>query len=146
MRTSQNYPFQRQRYWWDQAKFWTEDNAPLEPDIHPLLGKLITNDTSEIRFRGRVDAHHPEYLRDHRLLSKTVFPATAYLEIALAAGQYLYGDRSLQLERFEIQQPLILTANKTLLETVLSPTADAAYRIQIYSRTGNNELVLHGES
>lgn len=140
------YPFQRQRYWWDKAKFWTQDNARRRSDFHPLLGDLITDDASEVRFQGRVNAQSPEYLIDHCLLSQTVFPATAYLEMALAAGQYVYSDRSLQLEQLAIARPLILMDKDTLLETVLSVIDDVAYRVQIYSRTADEELVLHCEA
>jgi 8-amino-7-oxononanoate synthase len=143
------YPFQRQRYWWEQAKFWTAD-APQQ-QLHPLLGNpLSLAGTSEIRWTGKINAHTPEYLADHCLESKTVFPATAYLEMALAAGRYVYADSTvnsnLKLTEFVIHQPLILGDKSTQLQTVLSPVADSAYQVQIFSRElDSDEFILHSE-
>ena len=138
------YPFQRQRYWWDQAKFWTQNNLHHQ-QLHPLLGDRLTlAETSEIRFTSQINANNPQYLQDHCLKTKAVFPATAYLEMALAAGRSIYPDSSLQLREFSIKQPLILEDEPTQLQTVLSPETDST-RIQIFSRTSNQEFILHGE-
>ncbi len=145
------YPFQRQRYWWDKAKFWTEDslNNQLnnQSQLHPLLGNPINlAGTSEIRFQGQIKANSPEYLADHRLETQIVFPATAYLEMALAAGQYIYSDSSLQLEQLAIHQPLILGEELTQLQVVLSPKSESAYQVKIFSFVlGKDEYVLHSE-
>ena len=137
------YPFQRQRYWWDKAKFWTQNNSDTQ-QLHPLLGdRLIVAGTSEIRFTSQIDANNPKYLQDHCLETKTVFPATAYLEIALAAGRSIYPDSSLRLREFSIKQPLILEDELTQLQTVLSPETDST-RIQIFSRSAT-QFVLHSE-
>ena len=66
-------------------------------------------------------------MQDHRLETQTVFPATAYLEMALAAGQHIYQTTSLQLEQFSIKQPLLLSDNSTTLQTVLIPETDSYY-------------------
>ncbi len=139
------YPFQRQRYWWDRAKFWTETSSNQQP-LHPLLGNPLTlAGTSQIRFQGQIEANSPEYLSDHRLESAIVFPATAYLEMALAAGRYIYPDCNLRLEQFLIKQPLILE-DTTQLQTVLSPGSDSVYRVQIFScASGSDEFILHSE-
>ena len=138
------YPFQRQRYWWDKAKFWTQNNS-VSQQLHPLLGDRLTlAGTSEIRFTRQIEANNPEYLQDHRLETKVVFPATAYLEIALAAGRSIYPDSNLQLREFLIKQPLILEDEPTQLQTVLSWETNST-RIQIFSRTSTQEFVLHSE-
>ncbi len=137
------YPFQRQRYWWDKAKFWTQNNSDTQ-QLHPLLGDRFTlAGTSEIRFTSQIDANSPKYLQDHCLETKTVFPATAYLEIALAAGRYIYPDSSLRLQEFSIKQPLILEDELTQLQTVLSRETDST-RIQIFSRSAT-QFVLQVE-
>jgi myxalamid-type polyketide synthase MxaB len=143
------YPFQRQRYWWEQAKFWTKDTP--QQQLHPLLGNPLTlAGTTEIRWMGKINGHTPEYLADHCLESKTVFPATAYLEMALAAGEYIYSasslNNSLQLKEFIIHQPLILGNKSTQLQTVLSPVADSAYQVQIFSHELDSDaFMLHSE-
>ncbi|MBW4534414.1 MAG: aminotransferase class I/II-fold pyridoxal phosphate-dependent enzyme [Pleurocapsa minor HA4230-MV1] len=139
------YPWQRQRYWWDRAKFWTKQDAHQQ-QLHPLLGNPLTlAGTSKIRWIGQINAHTPEYLADHRLESEIVFPATAYLEMALAAGKYIYAD-SIQLTEFIIHQPLILNDKSTQLQTVLSSVADSAYQVQIFSCELNSDVfILHSE-
>lgn len=138
------YPFQRQRYWWEQAKFWTKDVSVEQ--IHPLLGNPLTlAGTSEIRWTGQINAHLPNYLQDHRLESEIVFPATAYLEMALAAGSNIYA-KSIKLREFIIHQPLILKDKSTQLQTVLSLVVDSAYRVQIFSRElDSDSFILHNE-
>ncbi|NJO95086.1 MAG: aminotransferase class I/II-fold pyridoxal phosphate-dependent enzyme [Pleurocapsa sp. CRU_1_2] len=143
------YPFQRQRYWWEQAKFWTKD-VPVQ-QIHPLLGNPLTlAGTSEIRWTGQINGHLPDYLQDHRLEGEIVFPATAYLEMALAAGSDICA-KSIQLREFIIHQPLILRDKSTQLQTVLSPVVDvvdSAYRVQIFSREVDSDpdaFILHSE-
>jgi len=139
------YPFQRQRYWWEQAKFWTTDTP--QQQLHPLLGNPLTlAGTAEVRWTGKINTHTPEYLADHCLESKTVFPATAYLEMALAAGKYVYAGKSLELRAFTIHQPLILGDKSTSLQTVLSPIADSAYQVQIFSsELDSDAFILHSE-
>ena len=139
------YPWQRQRYWWSQAKFWTKQDAHQQ-QLHPLLGNPLTlAGTSEIRWIGQIKAHTPEYLADHCLESEIVFPATAYLEMALAAGKYIYAD-SIQLTEFIIHQPLILGDKSTQLQTVLSSVSDSAYQVQIFSRKLDSDaFILHSE-
>ncbi|MEN9565214.1 MAG: hypothetical protein RLZZ69_410 [Cyanobacteriota bacterium] len=142
-----SYPWQRQRYWWDRAKFWTQEQNSSQQQLHPLLGNPLTlAGTSEIRWTGQINAHTPEYLADHRLESEIVFPATAYVEMALAAGKYIYPDSSLQLTEFIIHQPLILGEKSTQLQTVLSSVSDSAYQVQIFSRELDHDaFILHSE-
>ena len=140
-----SYPFQRQRYWWDKAKFWTAETEVNTPQLHPLLGNPLTlAGTSEIRWTSKVNLDSPAYLADHRVLSEAVFPATAYIEMALAAGKYLNKD-SVQLQDFVIHQPLILNDESTQLQTVLSPLDNSAYQVQIFSSQDNNVFILHSE-
>ena len=137
------YPFQRQRYWWDKAKFWTQNN--LHQQLHPLLGdRSVSNGTSETRFTSQISLNNPKYLQDHCLETTIVFPATAYLEMALAAGRSVYSDSNLQLREFSIKQPLVLEDEATQLQTVLSTETNST-RIQIFSRTSNQEFTLHSE-
>ena len=144
------YPFQRQQYWWKDAKFWTEDclnnsfnNQSL---LHPLLGNLLTlAGTSEIRFLGKVKENSPAYLQDHCLSTQVVFPATAYLEMALAAGGYLYPDDNFKLENFKLSQPLLLSEQVTELQTVVTEL-DSSDRLQIFSKSNQEtSFVFHSE-
>ncbi len=141
------YPFQRQQYWWKKAKFWIEENLNDRQQLHPLLGNCLTlAGTSEIYFKGQINAHNPKYLQDHCLENQTVFPATAYMEMALAAGKYIYSDRSFQLEKFTIKKPLLLTNKPTELQTVVSSSENCC-NLKIFSKNiQENDFILHSES
>ena len=141
------YPFQRQRYWWKKAKFWIEENSNNQQQPHPLLGNCLTlAGTSERYFKGQINAHNPKYLQDHCLENKTVFPATAYMEMALAAGKYIYSDRSFQLEKFTIKKPLLLTNKPTELQTVVSSSENCC-NLKIFSKNiQEKDFILHSES
>ena len=136
------YPFQRQRYWWDKAKFWTEESR--SPQQHPLLGNPLTLAGNEMRcWTSKISAANPEYLTDHRLSSEVVLPATAYIEMALAAAKEIYAD-SIQLREFVIHQPLILSEEYTQLQTMVSST-DNTYLVRVFSQELDNKFILHSE-
>ncbi len=141
------YPFQRQRYWWDQATLTTVTDFNSE---HPLLGdRIFLANSPEIRFQSQINQNNPTYLQDHCLESQSVFSATAYLEMALAAGAHLFKTTSLhpslQLKQFTIERPLILSETITKLQTLLTPS-DSSYNVQIFSCTKDqDDFVLQAE-
>ena len=111
------YPFQRQRYWHEPDPVHL-----LNADSHPLLGqRLHLAGTEEIRYQSPISPHSPAYLKDHCIGTQTIFPATAYVEMALAAGAEIFGSQSLRLEQLVIEQPLILLDNQTTLQLILIP-------------------------
>ena len=137
------YPFQRQKYWWDKAKFWLDDNFKTHKSEHLLLGdRSISNNSSAIEFHKAIDANTPEYLSDHCLEDKAVFPATGYLEMMLAAEKDISRDYSCGLSNFKIDRPLILSTTTTNLKTVVGDS-----RIRIYSSNQDTDnFVLHARA
>jgi 8-amino-7-oxononanoate synthase len=138
-----NYPFQRQKYWWNKAKFWIKDNYNQEQKLLSLLGdRLIIPNTSNKYFQVNLNAHNPEYLSAHCLADQVIFPATGYLSMALAAGRNIYPDRQLQLNNFIIKQPLLLSNEVTTLQTVISNSEQddlTSLQLQIFSKHGEEE-------
>ncbi|WP_237743540.1 type I polyketide synthase [Pleurocapsa sp. PCC 7319] len=127
------YPFQRQRYWWEPEDLSASTEFNYRSKFHPLLGdRLDLADSSEIRFQSQISANNPFYLKDHCLESQVVFPATAYLEIALAAGSQIYETSHLKLEQFTIHRPLLLSDKVTKLQVLLTPD-ESGYGVQIFS-------------
>ncbi|OKH17705.1 beta-ketoacyl synthase [Hydrococcus rivularis NIES-593] len=134
------YPFQRQRFWWESPKF-NECQSPIQNPNHPLLGqRLHLAGTKEIRFQAQISQDSPAYLKDHCLDTQPIFPATAYLEMALAAGANLFKSDRLRLEEFAIAQPLVLPENQLkTLQIILIPETRSGYSFQIFSSTINEE-------
>ncbi|QLE45892.1 SDR family NAD(P)-dependent oxidoreductase (plasmid) [Nostoc sp. C052] len=138
------YPFQRQRFWLGSVSQPASQNQL----IHPLLGRRLRSASKDIQFESQLSAVAPNYLGDHRVFSQPLFPATAYLEMALAAGATLFQTHRLMLEDVVILQGLVLpeTDFKTL-QTILTPLENDAYLFQIFSLQSeeNPEWLLHAQ-
>ncbi|TDE08433.1 polyketide synthase dehydratase domain-containing protein, partial [Actinomadura sp. 6K520] len=82
------YAFQRQRYW-VKAQVGAGDvtSAGLETGGHPLLGACVTlADEQTTVFTGRLSLDTHPWLADHAINNTPVLPGTAYLELAIHAG------------------------------------------------------------
>ncbi|MBW4633665.1 MAG: type I polyketide synthase [Iphinoe sp. HA4291-MV1] len=137
------YPFQRQRYWVEtrhQTQFLSTKGTNAE-NYHPLLGQRLHLPGSEnIHFQCQISQDSPAYLNDHRVFGLTIVPATAYLEMALAAGAAVFKSSNLVLEDVDIQQVLILPKDEgKTLQMVLTPQETSGYSFQIFSLTESQD-------
>ena len=90
--------------------------------MHPLLGRRLRTAAKDRLFENQVGVGATAYLRDHAFYGRAVFPAAAYLEIALAAGA-TQGAGVAVLEDVAIEQPLFLPDGTTpTVQCVLDPT------------------------
>ena len=136
------YPFQRRRYWIESTDWRTSGSrSNVANPHHPLLGQQVqsaaTFKNREILFESHISPVFLEYLADHRVFERAIFPATAYLEMALAAGAVVCESDGWVVEEVSIQQALILSDEDRSAKTVqllLSP-CEAGYDWQIFSRT-----------
>jgi len=133
------YPFQRQRYWIETDTNLVDSKTllPSYDHLHPLLGQRLyfAGLKEQISFECQINTCQPTYLKDHCVFSKSVFPAAAYLEIALAAGAVLFNSDNLILENVVIQQALILPEDKTkTIQIVLARQKAQTYNFEIFSR------------
>jgi acyl transferase domain-containing protein/NADPH:quinone reductase-like Zn-dependent oxidoreductase/aryl carrier-like protein len=132
------YPWQRERCWSESEESRT---TRLAAPVHPLLGTSLSS--PQPAWETRLDLRLFPYLNDHRVQQTTVFPATGYLEMALAAARELFGEGACRLEDVKLAKPCFLAADRPRrLRTVYHPE-DAAVRI--YSRTidTDEEWTLH---
>lgn len=132
------YPFQRQRYWIETDSNLTYKKPLLlnRNNFHPLLGQRLhlAGSKEQVRFECQINASQPTYLKDYYVFSKSVFPTTAYLEIALAAGSTLFHSDSLILEDIVIQQALILPEDEIkTIQVVLTQQELQTYNFEIFS-------------
>ncbi|MEO0946631.1 MAG: MupA/Atu3671 family FMN-dependent luciferase-like monooxygenase [Cyanobacteria bacterium J06641_5] len=145
--TLPNYPFQRQRYWVANTTESGESavgaagvaiaSNPASA-AHPLLGqRLALAGPSDIRYGNQLSITRQPYLQDHCIYGQVIVPATAYLEMAVAAGrQVLAPEAEIQLQAVKILQPLVLTGNQSqTVQVVLTPEASGteAYQFEIFS-------------
>jgi len=95
------YPWQKERYWVTRT---TE--GPWEKKcIHPLLGWPL--DGGGLTFENVLDPEVLPWLADHKVDGVIVFPGAAYVEMALAAGQWWRTEGAFSLEYLDIVAPLI---------------------------------------
>lgn len=142
------YPFQRQRYWVEAASGRYSGRAqPQRSDsqAHPLLGACCRLATLAVPyFETHLSLSNPDYLVDHQIYQQGIMPATAYIEMGLAAGKTILKQGQLQLTDVSIQQPLPLTSGQsTPVQVVLQApekadsskisSHDTAYGFEVFS-------------
>jgi acyl transferase domain-containing protein/short-subunit dehydrogenase/acyl carrier protein len=129
------YPFQRIRYWIASATGSPDASAVgLTATDHPLLGAAIEDpDGDELILSGRLSlATHP-WLTDHVVGGSVLLPGTAFLELALRAGEEVGAET---VEELTLQAPLVLPEAGAVALQVVVATADEDGRreIAIHSR------------
>ncbi|MGW2811895.1 SDR family NAD(P)-dependent oxidoreductase [Streptomyces sp. NPDC001450] len=130
------YAFQRQRYWPAAGSRKAGDLAAagLADAGHPLLGaRLDLADTGGHVFTSRLSSADQPWLADHAVGGTTVLPGTAYLDLALLAGDRVGCDRVTELTLVE---PLLLADGRavTLQLRLGAPDADGNRPLGVHSR------------
>jgi acyl transferase domain-containing protein len=137
------YPFQRERYWVPGAR--RGRGAPRK--VHPLLGSPLRSPAlAGAVFEAFLSPDDPRYLGDHRVQGKCVLPATAYVEMALAAVAAAFGDQPRVLEDLALNEALVLPDGQgRRVQAVLTPTQADGLRFRLYSAGADDSWTLHGE-
>jgi thioester reductase-like protein len=121
------------RYPWQHEKYWTIAEGParelsVRPST-PLLGSPVV--AARAVWKNRLDVRLTPFLADHRFQSTPVFPATGYLEMALAAGLENLGSTTLAIEDVDFESALFLPADESV--QVETRFLDAT-RFEIFAR------------
>ncbi|MFF4603062.1 SDR family NAD(P)-dependent oxidoreductase [Streptomyces sp. NPDC001339] len=98
------YPWQRERHWNGTPQMWMRTSGSGHLD-HPLLGERLPSPVPT--WQGAVEPALTPWLADHKLAGSVVVPATAYVEMALAAGR-LTLDEAVEVDCLEITRPLVV--------------------------------------
>ncbi|OEJ61881.1 beta-ketoacyl synthase [Streptomyces agglomeratus] len=130
------YAFQRRRYWLETTTAGTGDPSSLGLDDahHPLLGASVrTAAGGDALLTGRLSLQTHPWLADHAALGSVLLPGTAFVELALRAGEAVGCDR---LAELTLEAPLILPerGGVQLQVAVESPDAGGQGRVAVYSR------------
>ena len=130
------YAFQHERYWLASPVGGVGDvaSAGLGAADHPLLGAVAQLAESEgFLFTGRLSLQTHPWLADHAISGTVLLPGTAFVELAIRAGDQVGCDR---LEELVLEAPLVLpTTGALAFQLWLSGADEAAARsISLYSR------------
>ncbi|SOD62186.1 Acyl transferase domain-containing protein, partial [Streptomyces zhaozhouensis] len=100
------YAFQRAPYWLAPAGRSDARGLGLDPADHPLLGTTLdVADRDDLLLTGRLSFDTHPWLADHAVGGTVLVPATAFLELALAAGHHIGTER---IEELTLEAPLVL--------------------------------------
>jgi acyl transferase domain-containing protein len=95
-----------------------------------------------VLFEATLTDREPRFLADHRLGETVILPATAQLEMALAAGRTLWQGRGVAVERLALQSPLVLSRGEPrVVQTLLTPDG-AGYCLELFSRAECTDTAL----
>jgi acyl transferase domain-containing protein/acyl-CoA synthetase (AMP-forming)/AMP-acid ligase II/acyl carrier protein/short-subunit dehydrogenase len=145
------YPFQRQRYWIERQEVLPQSNSIHKgkgfntEEITPtsLLGKRLLSPLKEIIFQTHIDTTQLSFLGDHRVNNAIVFPATAYIEMVLAAAREIWKTARITIKDIVIAKALILHSDvETTLQLIFSNKEKTA-SFTIYSLQEDESWQLH---
>ncbi|MFD7659206.1 SDR family NAD(P)-dependent oxidoreductase, partial [Actinosynnema sp. NPDC059797] len=89
------YPFQRRRFWLDAAVGSGDATGLGQVDAgHPLLGAVVgLADGDGAVLTGRLSLRTHPWLADHAISGEVILPGTAFVELAVRAGDQVGCDR-----------------------------------------------------
>ncbi|MFF1379623.1 SDR family NAD(P)-dependent oxidoreductase [Streptomyces sp. NPDC058308] len=130
------YAFQRRRHWLPAGRSAVDAaGLGLHPAGHPLLGAAVRlAGGDDVVLTGRISrAIHP-WLEDHAVFGTVLLPGTAFVEMALRAGDEVGCE---MLEELTLERPL-----------VLSPDASVAVQVTVGApdETGRRSVTVHSHA
>ncbi|MFC3586303.1 type I polyketide synthase, partial [Streptantibioticus rubrisoli] len=119
------YAFQRQRYWLEPgSRVGDVTSAGLEAADHPLLGAAVPlADSDGFLFTGRLGLDTHPWLADHAVMDTVLLPGTAFVELAIRAGDQVGCDR---LAELTLEAPLVLPERGGVRFQLVVGAADGA--------------------
>jgi myxalamid-type polyketide synthase MxaE and MxaD len=137
------YPWQRERCWLEPRAGHTdahpEQVSRNATGTHPLLGRHFqsAHPAGTHFWETTLDKDSLPYLDEHRIQGVAVLPASAYVEMALAAAVEVFGAQSVALKDIEFRKALFLPEGGThTIQVIFSQGADGAASFHIYSCRG----------
>ncbi|WP_370088372.1 type I polyketide synthase, partial [Streptacidiphilus sp. MAP12-16] len=134
--TLPTYGFQRERYWLDSTTTIGDvASIGLGAADHPLLGAAVAlADVDGFLFTGRLSLDTHPWLADHAVMDTVLLPGTAFVELALRAGDQVGCDT---VEELTLEAPLLLPAQGGVQLQIVVGGAD---------ETGSRALSLHSRT
>jgi acyl transferase domain-containing protein len=136
-----SYPWQRERCWLEAGPETREAQPPTSPAAaagsHPLLGKhlRLAGPAGLHVWEAELDRRHFPFLEGYATDGAVLLPATACVEMALAAADEALGPGGRQLADVQFPSPLLLPEEGPgSVQVVLTPAAGSEAVFDVYSR------------
>ncbi|MFY4722790.1 type I polyketide synthase [Streptomyces sp. LaBMicrA B280] len=138
------YAFQRERFWLDVPPVSGDVRAAgLGAADHPLLGAaIVTADSDGVLLTGLLSLETHPWLADHAVHGTVLLPGTAFVELAIRAGDETGCGG---IEDLTLELPLVVPGNGGVTLQVAAGAADESGRRQlsVHSRTGDGPWLRH---
>ena len=144
--TLPQYPFQRERCWPEPGTGKRLETA--DPQGNPLLGRRFTSSRQPrtTLWESEISLAAIPYLNDHRVMRSAVFPAAAYIEMALSGARSLSPDRVFDVANAAFVNAAYLPeqGSRTFQLAITRDGAEAfSFEIRSRSDDGETEWTLH---
>ncbi|MGW0811320.1 SDR family NAD(P)-dependent oxidoreductase [Nonomuraea sp. NPDC002799] len=137
------YAFQRQRYWAETHQSTDLGAAGLSAVEHPLLSASVQlADADGLVLTGRIAPHTHPWLADHAVSGTVLLPGTAFVELALQAGQQCGHP---VLSDLTLEAPMLLPGEENLRIQLAVEAADdvGRCRFTVHSRGDDEAPWIH---
>jgi malonyl CoA-acyl carrier protein transacylase/acyl carrier protein len=134
------YPFQVRRFWLDASVRATDAMGVGQVAAgHPMLGAVVASPASDgVVLTGRLSLDAQRWLADHEVHGSVLLPGTAFVEMAIRAGDEV---GCATLDELTLEAPLILPAQGGVaLQVVVGGQEGSGGRsVAVYSRGEQGE-------
>jgi acyl transferase domain-containing protein/NADPH:quinone reductase-like Zn-dependent oxidoreductase/acyl carrier protein len=140
------YAFARERFWLtSHGDGGDVRSVGVDRSDHPLLGAVLTRaDGDGWLFTAHVSLDRQPWLADHSVLGTTLFPGTAFVELALHAGRRVGCE---VVHELVLEEPLALSGDASVRLQMAVGGVDEAGRCEfaVFSRMEHEETATEGE-
>jgi acyl transferase domain-containing protein len=127
------YPWQRERFWFE-APATKRKSGLTHPGSHPLLGQHLSSANGTHIWENEINLESYPYLGDHRVQGTAVFPAAAYVEMALAAANAAFGQGPHAIEKMVFREAIALPEDQAqVVQLLLTPDMPGTVSCQFFS-------------
>ncbi|GII95974.1 type I polyketide synthase [Sinosporangium siamense] len=131
------YAFQHKRYWLEDSATGDPAHLGFGTAEHPLLGGVVRLAEGEgVLLTGRLSTQTHPWLADHAVGGTVLLPGTAFVELAIRAGDEVGLDT---LHELVIEAPLVLPerGGVHIQVKVAEPDANGHRTITVHSKPGD---------
>ncbi|HVV72266.1 MAG TPA: KR domain-containing protein, partial [Verrucomicrobiae bacterium] len=131
-----SYPFQRQRFWLPVQVPSHSQSGTNSPGLHPMLGMHVplANEPGTHVWQGEISLLRCPWLKDHQVQGAAIVPATAFIELAVAAAAQTLGQPPFVLSGIEIEKVLRMEEGRDfILQTRLQHNPGKETQFEVFS-------------